>query len=186
MKKGLFILVLVLVCYKGHAEPDKYARFLLNEPVTLMDLFLYRMERYYEKKIFITTGRPGIKYEYLSFKYAYNSNRIYLNIFFTMIPAQRKVLKKFCESYKESVQFLFDPELYTVHYGWQKKYRPKNLDNHIKKITYFKLVMFKYKRSIVLEKFLYLKPPVITIKKGDLEEFSCEGPLFGKKILYSD
>lgn len=186
MKKSLLIFGLVLICFKGYAAPDKYTRYLLNEPATMMDLFLNRMERRYQnhaKRIFTFVGS---RYQSLSFTYKYDSNRIYLKIFFNIKPEQRNMLKIYCEYYKSMAKTLFDADIYSSHYGWEKKSRPKNLEKHIKKIAYFKFLMSKPERNIVLEGFLNIKPKVKTKKKGDLENFSCEGPLFGKKILYSD
>jgi len=143
------VLALCMLLLSGavHAEPDASTKYIMNEPLSLLEWGLYRLEKAYDKQ---TWSDLDIRSQYTTARYDWSKNTIYFEI--VVYPSfeslQKTPAQKVCGSVVHQIKSLFGVEsgyefmrdycgigTYFHPQYWENKNSPKTLDSDIEKIT---------------------------------------------------
>jgi hypothetical protein len=173
---GIAVVILVLsgflpVC---RAEPSTTIKYFMNEPVTMFDWGMYRLEEDLQRW---ASGRKDLE-PHVSVVYDWDSNRldvIFLCIQKSSTPSESSTFKKSlakyqCEGMTQNIrEYLNMPlgiERYFRHEGFSNKGSPKKLREDIENITFVRVEICSDKDYLKLR--------------------TAESPLMGKEIFFTD
>lgn len=157
MKNGLFfiiIAIIVSVSAQGKAEPSKEVYWLMNEPVSMLEWGLYRLNSEIEFDERIMSIISGTK-PYARWIYDYENNEIQLQIVYYVDNFEKKIMR---EKMKESIEYIKVQfpvaknigstilHSYFTHDYYEDANRPKSIGKHIDKITKI-VIIAKYSKT---------------------------------------
>jgi hypothetical protein len=167
MKRILLAALVVLVVSGGaKADPGPVVQWLMNEPASLFDLGMYRLEKDTERKKIPIFGTSSDIMHYAS--YDWNKNRIKVGYVAYVIPFTKILCKKYLNSARSTLGFVLGGEAvagasisakFFQHNGYHKKSQP---NKHMNKLDQIITV-------------------TVALKGG-----SCEGPMVSTDVLYRD
>lgn len=163
--KKVILAVLWFIYFDSIAGPDKLTKYLINEPVTLMDLGLLRTKMAVIKKLktIHSTGwfkdfkdlGVGIHEVTVETKYVLSTNRIIVSADVHIThPINEKKVKSLCSSVIQSTKIslgifnafipgdknlIAKPESYFLHAGWTTAAHKLSFYKNIRKIIYIKV-----------------------------------------------
>lgn len=180
MKINIIVVlsILLLQSHISSADPSQNIKYLMNEPVSLFDLGILRLNEQV-KGLKLTNGG---KLE-STVDYEWDRNRIRILVFgpSDMHPKSLMEAKNWCHESFRSIRLTFgvnpdkgipsylDKSLLSVYFSHQeylKGNKPKNIEAELDNIT-----------EIVA---------VFTIEDKDKTTIKCQGPLVSNEILFSD
>ena len=189
MRTLIFLFVLLGFSVSSYAEPSKAVSYLMNEPMTMFEWGMYRLERSVD-------GLNVEEFDLINFQswgvdYNWDRNRLVLK--FAAYPKQKSLnklpAKELCKELIWTVRWRFGvlkndanlsnadregtletlgPSMFFKHTGFESKGRPDNLTEEIHNIIIIRVTIRTGKDD---------KAPYTSI-------LACECPLTGKQILY--
>jgi hypothetical protein len=127
---AMILLLSVGVCT---GEPDAVMKYLMNEPVSMLDWGLFRLDKGLIDPILSDKGVMA------SSGYNYSQNKIIINISIIDYPdKKKKSAKEIKESCRETIDFVktvlkqVPLDVYFIHEGFAKKDAPKITSEHIR------------------------------------------------------
>jgi hypothetical protein len=152
--RKLIIITALLMCLQVinvNAEPSKKTRYLINEPVSMLDFGIYRLN----KRISSYKNSLEINGKLTSaiWSYNYNDDRLNLHISYHLEKENKeKIKQKIKQTVKYIKNVIYPSHIksyishYFMHEGYTSKNKPDNLYEHIDNIAYINIrAMFKYK-----------------------------------------
>jgi len=133
------ILSILLLGTFAIAEPSKAFKYLMNEPVSMLDFGIYRLEHE------LRTNKPKLEIannKYISSSnfivhYNWNSNKIKVGGNIELSIKDKIIAKDICKNYikelKQTIKFIFliNHDDYFVHSGYTNNKKPENLIQEI-------------------------------------------------------
>jgi len=171
-KRCALIIVIILLIFASpcKAEPDSTIRYLMNEPVSLLDIGIDRFNLYLGYSLGTGEGQPdSFRRSPVSVSYRWEANKLRLNrILFFNKKIDVDTLKNECKEEIELIRCMVNYGLLEscfTHLGLATKNEPDNLVRN-------------------LEKIIEIRIKVINsdTKKG----IECIAPLLGKDIYFME
>jgi hypothetical protein len=175
LKYIIFVLSVFCIIDTSMAEPAAKIKYLMNEPVTLFDWGIYRLDKYFED-----VHIEGAQSTILWTSYDWDKNILTLNFTVETNTKSRDEAKKIGKSLIDMVRVSLgvDPDngkpyagnsrLYTQHFSHssaQDDSKPKGLESELDNIT-------------VIE---------VLVVAGDYQRgLKCKAPLLGTKIMFEE
>lgn len=128
MKKFLLIIIFLFICLIGFSEPSEGINWLLNEPVSMMDLGCYKLEREIKEAIKTSDTLKNIKISFVNFNYSRGKIEIVLICEIKSKQDVEDIIKSLLSGGPISSTLFY-------HYQYSKTKEPNNLDEEIYKNT---------------------------------------------------
>lgn len=179
MRKLFLFISFLIITTNVYGEPSRTFRYLMDEPLTLFEWGLFKLEKYTDqikfKELDLISNHSNIRYDW-------DKNR--LEIEFIVYPKYKNLSKmpakeickkaishvreSFGTQHKSDTRALLSVSRFFEHTGFTNKTRPKNLMEEVENSAKVQIKVYGNKTD---------KPPYKNIA-------SCEGSLMGKEILF--
>lgn len=142
-KRCVIITAIIFLLFVGicNAEPDSKVKYLMDEPVSMFDFGLFRLEMLFREHLI------GDYESEVSYNWDRNLIEIKNEPGTTEILKNKNEAKNWCKLYISSVRAVMtlpQYDFFFTHYGYARKNRPENLYNHFRKIIEIStLVLYK-------------------------------------------